>query len=161
MCSRKQSHSKLWFPSCCLGKHLFHMAGASHPILWTLSNWKHLKLNISSSTSKWNRFSENFSTISNKLSVLTEKFWAGRRKSKLMHFKLWINHSFRNGFCRATGLMCPSLNFIHTFSSFHPADYSFPWDVCSQTCISKQPHLFQFLLQPLFLSAYSSRMLLL
>lgn len=153
MCSSKHSHSKLWFPSSYLGKHLFHMAGASHPILWTLSNWKHVKPNISSSTFKWNRFSENFSTISNKLSVLTGKLWAGRRKFKLMHFKLWINHSFRNGFCHATGSMSPSLNFTHTFSSFHPDDYSFPWDACSKTCIAKQPHLFQFLTEPLFLSA--------
>lgn len=69
------------------------MVRASHHIPRTLSNWKHVKPNIWSSTSNWNVFSENYSTISNKQSVLIDKFWAGGRKSKFIHFKLWINHS--------------------------------------------------------------------
>lgn len=122
MCRRKCLHSKLQFPSSCFGKYHYHMIEASHHIPRMLSNWKHVKPNIWSSTLNWNGFSGNTSTISNKQSVLIDKFWAGGEKSKFIHFKLWINHSFRNSFCHATGLMSPSPDLTHTFPSFHPAD---------------------------------------
>lgn len=58
MCSRKCLHSKLWFSSSCLGKHQYHVVGASHHIPSTLTNWKHVKSNIWSSTPNWNGFQQ-------------------------------------------------------------------------------------------------------